>query len=237
MTDVALINFGKCLVLRAHNQPRLVKHFRHCNSSKNGCPERGRGSPSRRLLRAWQNKVKCRCIDNTLNYRWKRKVLGTGARDIYMRAVANTAGSEYLGEWPRIRYRKKHVLSVTKLTVQIVLELQLQWHALRMCRRHLFSWITGDDGALLRVSGLHNSIFGTPWGPRELSTSEAIAEVVARATVAGAASATTGLVRSASKRGYNQSYSTSLYILAKPASAPIASRIFTQLVAKIISHP
>jgi hypothetical protein len=35
-----------------------------------------------------------------------------------------------------------------------LLELQLQWHALRICPRHLFSWIIGDDGALLRVSGV-----------------------------------------------------------------------------------
>jgi len=37
----------------------------------------------------------------------------------------------------------------------------------------------------------------------ELSTSEAVAETVAGTTVAGVASATTGLARSASKRGYN----------------------------------
>jgi hypothetical protein len=47
----------------------------------------------------------------------------------------------------------------------IMLELQLQWHALRICRRHLVSWITGDDGALLRVSGVLGKLptFWSPW--------------------------------------------------------------------------
>jgi hypothetical protein len=56
----------------------------------------------------------------------------------------------------------------------LVLELQLQWYALRIYRRHLFSWITGDDGALLRVSGVLENFACSPEYPECLYSSECV---------------------------------------------------------------
>ena len=55
-----------------------------------------------------------------------------------------------------------------------LLELQLQWYALRIYRRHLFLWITGDDGALLRVSGVLENFACSPEYPECLYSSECV---------------------------------------------------------------
>jgi hypothetical protein len=61
---------------------------------------------------------------------------------------------------------KPYAIKAPPSTITL-LELHLPRHALRICRRHLLSWITGDDGALLRVSGVLGKL-PRLWGPQNV---------------------------------------------------------------------